>query len=147
MDSESMRRQMDEVRAALTRNEAEHEILSDMLRVHQRWLDLSPRKAATETATQAPLLPAQNGRGKGGKPLGTLGFDAGVVEVLRQARGESLTQPEAWERMKLLGVRSNARNPVGWVGRSAKKLTEAGRAEKTGPKTWRWISYQNGAES
>ncbi len=153
MDSESMRHQMNEVRTALSRNVAEHEILSDMLRAFQRWFDLNPGKGVAEIATQAPLIldhSSRNGqrqRKVGGQSLGTIGFDSGFQEVLRQARGEPISDLEAWERMKLLGVKSNSENPVGWVGRSAKKLVTMGRAEKIGPKSWKWIGPLNGHDA
>ncbi len=67
--------------------------------------------------------------------MGAISFKKGTAEVLKQARGEALHAKDIWERMQAMGVRSNAKNPVGWVNRETGKHPNI---EKDGPKTWRW---------
>jgi len=67
-----------------------------------------------------------------------ISFEKAIIKVLQDANGESLRGDEIWKRMQGLGVKSNSKNPVGWVNRIASIIG----AEKVGPKIWRWKASQ-----
>jgi hypothetical protein len=69
-------------------------------------------------------------------------FEKGAVKVVKNARGEPLHSTEIWSRMKSIGVRSNAKAPVGIVDFNLRKHPED--IEKAAPRTWKWIGALNG---
>lgn len=133
MDKAAMREHMEAIRAELTRIEGEQEALREMLHGYERWFRLH-----SENGTQQ-LEMAVGVRGR--RPKGTISFREGVRNVLRQARGEPLGDSEIWTRMQSLGVESDAKNPVGFVGLAVKRLPEV---EKVAARTFRWIGRKNG---
>ncbi len=63
-----------------------------------------------------------------------MSFQDGVAKALQDAHGEPLSSTEIWHRMQVMGIKSNAKKPLGWIDWSAKKV----HAEKVAPHTWRW---------
>ncbi|MCH8109418.1 MAG: hypothetical protein IIB15_04745 [Chloroflexi bacterium] len=69
------------------------------------------------------------------------------MKVVKDARGAELGAKVIWERMEEIGVKSNAKNPVGLLNVTLNRHTEV--IEKTAPRTWKWIGplSLNGHES
>lgn len=141
MDKAAMRKHMEDIRVDLDRIEAEHKALSDLLKGYEGWFRVNPENGIYTNEQQLHLMP----KGRGGSPLGTVGFGPGAVSVVKKARGEPLRDTEIWSRMEILGVKSNAENPSGWVNRELKKHPKD--IKKVGPKTWKWIGALNGHEA
>ncbi len=68
-----------------------------------------------------------------------MSFPKGLKEVLRQAGGAPLMDTEIWERMKKIGIRSNAKNPVNFVSLHANRVPEI---EKAATRTYRWVGAE-----
>jgi hypothetical protein len=72
-----------------------------------------------------------------------ISFEPAIARVLRDANGQPLHAKEIWQRMQSLGVRSNSKDPAGWVDRIARKISNA---ERVASKTWRWKVAQATSE-
>ena len=114
--------------------EQESEALKSMLEGYEAWFRI---QAEDNGINQ--LAMAIDGRGQ--QPKGSVSFRNGIVEVLRQARGESLVDTEIWTRMQAIGVQSDAKRPIGFIGLTAKRVPEV---EKLDAHTFRWIGKENG---
>ena len=131
MDRDTMRRQMEYIRDELNRLDEERGALAAMLRGYEAWFRAKPENGR-KPQRQLPLgVP-----GRGGKPKGSVSFRKGMITVLQQARGEPLDDEELWRRMQDTGVKSDSKNPLGFVRLTADRLEGA---EKVSPKTWRWV--------
>ena len=129
-----MRRQMESIRAELTRMEQECMALKAMLDGYEAWFRVNSESDGTQ---QLEMSVDSHGR----RPKGAISFRKGFAEVLRQARGEPLIDTEIWTRMQALGVQSDAKRPVGFIGLTAKRVAEV---EKLDAHTFRWIVKENG---
>lgn len=144
MDEQAVREQLNEVRESLTRNEEEHEILLSLLKGYEGWLRLHGMQNGHSSPPHYQIPLEQEGSGRGGQPKGAISFRQGVRQVYREARGEPLTQSEAWTRMQVLGVKSEAKSPIGLIGLTARTFET--EIEKVDTRTWRWIKKDEEAE-
>ncbi len=128
MSEEGIRKQLDEVGRALTRNETEHEVLLNLLKGFEGWLRLNSNGPQLTMTLPAPARKAAAQRLKN-----PMSFRKAVVKVLQEAHGEPLKEEEIWRRIQDLGVRTTSEKPLGWVGFLARKSG----AEKVAPRTWR----------
>ena len=119
MERDLMRQQMESIRAELNVLDSEREVLEDLLRGYESWFRLHPDSGV--------CLSRQ-------LPFESISFKEGLLEVLRQARGQPLHAKEIWHRMSVLGVTSNARRPEGFVSMHANKIEGI---EKVAPATFR----------
>jgi hypothetical protein len=123
MEEKTIRKQLDEIKNDLAGNEAEHEVLVNLIRGFEGWLRLHSTKPV-ETSLPAPP-----------KHKNPISFAKGVIKILQDAHGEALRSDEIWKRMQVLGIRSNAKNPVDWVDWSAQN---GGAKRGELPRTWVW---------
>ena len=142
MDTAMMKKTMEDTREALNKNEREHQVLTTLLKGFEDWFQINPEEGSNSKAHQYPLL-----SGRGGPPLGTISYSKGAMKVVKDARGAELGAKVIWERMEGIGVKSNAKNPVGLLNVTLNRHTEV--IEKTAPRTWKWIGplSLNGHES
>lgn len=131
MNQETMRTQMEEVREELNRLDAQKAALETILRGYETFLRATSANGVKQTRQLALGVP-----GRGGEPKGSISFRKGVIEVIRQARGEPLHAKVIWERMQEMGVRSATKQPGGFIGLTAKRVNEI---EKSAPNTFRWV--------
>ena len=144
MDKEDMRCQMEAIRDELTRNEEEHKALMDMLRGYEAWFRLHSKDNSQQLAMKVgKASEVGESRSRGGKPLGDLSFRKGLIAVLTESRGEPLVDTEIWGRMQTVGVRSKAKNPVGFISMTARQVPHI---EKLDSHTYRWIGNENGRQ-
>lgn len=127
MNQETMRSQMEEVRDELNRLDAQRAALETILRGYETFLRATSANGVKHTRQLA---------GRGGEPKGSISFRRGVIEVIRQARGEPLHAKIIWERMQEMGVESASKQPVGFIGLTARRVEEI---EKLRPNTFRWV--------
>ena len=132
MDREIMRQELELVRGELVSLDEQRVALEKLLRAYEGWLRAFPENGALQPQGRLPLPVS----GRGGKTKGTISFNNGFIEVVRQARGEPLYAPELWRRMQEIGVRSDAKNPLGIIAFTAKRFQDVA---KVGPRTWRWV--------
>ena len=131
MDRDAMRIQMETIRDELNRLDAERAVLDALLRDYEAWFRVRPENGVTPQR-QLPLgVP-----GRGGKPKGLVSFRKGTLTVLQQARGEPLVDEEIWHRMQDMGVKSDSKNPLGFVNLVAGRSEDV---EKVASRTWRWV--------
>ena len=131
MDRDTMRKQMEGIRDELNRLDEERTALDALIRDYEAWF-----RARPENGAKPQRQPAQGVSGRGGKPKGSVSFRKGEIMVLQQARGEPLVDEEIWRRMQDVGVKSDSKNPLGFVNLTAKGLDDV---ERVSPKTWRWV--------
>jgi hypothetical protein len=131
MNKEAMRKQMEDVRDELNRLDSQRVALEQILRGYEAWFRAFPENGGRPH--QQLTLPV-SGRGKATK--GTMSFRNGFAEVLKQARGEPLTDEEIWRRMQDKGVKSDAKRPLGIVALTARRLPDD--VEMVAARTWRW---------
>lgn len=62
----------------------------------------------------------------------TMSFRTGVERVLKEAQGEPMYASDIWQKMQSMGIRSTAKDPIGWVDWTARQL----HAEKIAPHQW-----------
>ncbi len=129
MDRATVRKQLDEVRTALKRNEDEHRVLVSLLQGYEGWLRLNPETEVQQLA----LVP------EGPTRKGSMSFRSAVLRVLQEARGEPLNVREVLVRATTLGAITGAKNPLGAVDLMAYSLAKNHPVEKVGPRTWRFI--------
>jgi hypothetical protein len=127
MDSDTIRKQLDEVKTALKRNEDEHRVLVSLMQGYEGWLRLNPGAAVQLTLT-TERVQAQGG----------ISFRGAVLRVLKEARGEPLNVREILVRAQGLGAVTGAKNPLGAVDLVAYSLAKNHSVEKVGPRTWRY---------
>lgn len=114
-----MRKQMESIRSELNVLDSEREVLENLLTGYESWFRLHPDSGAC-LSRQLPLT--------------SMSFKDGLLEVLRQARGQPLHAKEIWHRMNAMGVTSNAKRPEGFVSMHANKIEGI---EKIAPATFR----------
>jgi hypothetical protein len=131
MNKEAMRKQMEDIRDELNRLDSQRVALEQILRGYEAWFRAFPENGAQPH--QQLTLPVS---GRGGATKGAMSFRNGFIEVLKQARGEPLTDEEIWRRMQEKGVKSDARRPLGIVALTAKR--HSNQVEMVAVKTWRW---------
>ncbi len=106
----------------------ERKALSTMIEGFNSWLQLF--------GTQPPLAAVKN-------PVhhfeakGTMSMRAGVLKVLQDANGESLSLKTILERVLAIGVRTSAADPLILIENNAIALKKEGKAEKTAPRIYR----------
>ncbi|MBU2608689.1 MAG: hypothetical protein KKF26_05155 [Chloroflexi bacterium] len=128
MDERTVRAQLVEVKKYLAENEAEREVLLNLLRGYEGWLRLYGTKSI-ESVRQLPLSKSPDDRVKN-----PMGFARTVIKVLQDAHGEPIHSEEIWRRMQAAGFVSKAKDPAGWVDFAARN----NGAVKVEPRTWRW---------
>ncbi len=121
MERELMRKQMESIRAELNILDSERAVLEDLLKGYESWFRLHPENG-TDPAMQLPLQ--------------SISFRDGVLEVLRQARGEPLHVKEIWRRMQSLGITSSSKRPENFVALYTKRIPGM---EKVAPATFRLL--------
>ncbi|PKB73421.1 MAG: hypothetical protein BZY75_01895 [SAR202 cluster bacterium Io17-Chloro-G7] len=131
MNKETIQAQMDELRDELNRVDALQVALEAALRAHESLFKAISANGVKQTRQLALGVP-----GRGGGPKGSVSFRSGVIEVLKQARGEELHADIIWERMQAMGVKSEAKRPRGFVSMIAAKEEDI---EKSAPGTFRWV--------
>ena len=139
MNENTVRQQLDEVKKEFERNEEEKEVLLTLLKGYEGWLRLHGASNGRASTIQLAASPEKR---RGGRPKGVIGFQKGEEQVLREARGEPLHAEEIWIRMQKLGVKSDAKNPLGLVTLTAKRLP----VEKVAPRTFRWAEAESEGE-
>ena len=130
MDKETMRQQMEAIRARLTQNEQEREALKTMLHGYEAWFRVHSEDSRVR---QLEMAVASN------RPKGTISFRKALIEVLQQAHGAPMVDTEIWDRMQALGAKSASRRPAGFIGLHAKREREI---EKVGTRTFRWVDAE-----
>ena len=130
MNRDAMLQHMEEVRAELNILDQQRDALETLLRGYEVWLKAFPESGAKLQRQLRLGVP-----GRGGAPLGSVSFRKGLMEVMRQARGEPLIDDEIWRRMQALGVKSQSKHPQGFIGLWAGRLDPM---EKVAARTWRW---------
>ena len=130
MDKETMRQQMEAIRAELAQNEQEHEALKTMLLGYEAWFRANSEGSEIHQLEMAVA---------GNRPRGTISFRRALIQVLQQAHGAPMLDDEIWERMQALGARSASKRPVGFIGLHAKREAEI---EKVAPRTFRWVELK-----
>ena len=126
MDKAGMQKHMQEIRDELGRIERQREALNDILQGYETWFQL-PGAQQLEMNVKVP------------NRKGTMSFPKGLKMVLQQADGEALMDTEIWERMRRVGVHSNAKNPVNFVSLHSNRAPEI---EKVATRTYRWVGVQ-----
>ena len=91
---------------------------------------------------QLAMLPKVTQRGHP-KPKGRVSFQKGLVEALQEVDGAPLEVEEIWERMQRLGVQSDAKKPIGFIGLTAKRVPSI---EKVTPRIFRWAGRKDGRQ-
>lgn len=137
MDRAKNREQMEAIRSELTHLEEQKEALAVMLQSYERWFRVNP-----ENGRRPRQLPLGRG-GRGVAPKGSISFQRGLVQVMREARGEPLRADEVWQRMQQVGVVSEAKNPQGFISLTVRRIDEI---QQVGPRTWQWTGPLNGEE-
>lgn len=133
MDAQTIRDQLEVVKANLDRNEDEKRVLLDLLKGYEGWLRLYGESSG---ASQPPLPIAKKVVDTTTK--GTISMRAAIRQILREARGEPLHSKEIWRRAVEMGAKTAGENPLGLVDLSAFSLSKTEPIEKVGPRTWRW---------
>ena len=130
MNRDAMQKQMEDVRSELNQLDLQREALETILRGYEAWFRANPENGS-RPHRQFVLV-----TGRGGPMKGTISFRKAEVQVLQEARGESVQDVEIWRRMQVLGAKSDAKNPLGFVNLVARGLE---KVEKVAAKTWRWV--------
>ena len=141
MDEAIVRDQLEQVKAALARNEEEHDALVSIVKGFESWLRLNGKAGVTHP------LPVVAPTSHNGKPVlarhaikGRVSVRQAVLQVLKDARGEPLHVKEIVRRINDLGAISASKNPAGVVGLVAMSLQKRDNQpiERTAGQTWRW---------
>jgi len=132
VNQDTVRRQLEEVRESLRKNEQEREVLISLLKGYEGWLRLQGLNGLRATQITLDIDPQE----RGPKPKGKIGFRPGLLEVLKEARGEPLRRDEIWSRMQVIGVKSDAKDPETLIDLTARSMTP--QVEKVASRTWRW---------
>lgn len=135
MDAKSVRSNLSEVTAQLARNEEEHEVLVSLVRGYEGWLRLNPDP---QPPTQMIALFEPDRKNPGSQPKGSRSMRGAVLQVLKDARGETLHGREILARAIALGAATDAKNPLGAVDLMAHSLKRSHPVFKVGPRLWRW---------
>ena len=133
MDADTIRGELDQVKAHLESNEEEKIVLLDLLHGYEGWLRLYGKKNGSgqvELPLAAPRSTA---------PKGEVSMRGTIKEILRESRGEPLHSKEIWRRAQERGVKSSGKNPVGLIDLTAYTLMKTQPIERTAPRTWRWM--------
>ena len=136
MEAKTVRLNLEEIRGALARNEAERDVLVTLLKGYEGWLRLNP-EALDPPQMSLPLVQQ---RLPGPTIPGTPSMRGAVLRVLREARGEPLHSKEILRRVTALGAVSNAKNPLGMMDLLAYSLAKSHPMKKVGPRTWRYYA-------
>ena len=149
MDEVTVREQLHAVREDLERNEAEHAVLESLLKGYEGWLRLMAGNGVS--ASQLPMMAAVvNGKARAvnGKartaPKGRRSMRGAVLQVLADARGESIHAKEILRRARELGANTTAKDPEAIMDLMGYSLREGHPIEKSAPRTWRWVGEKVG---
>ena len=110
------------VRERIVRLEEEMALLQNMLDAGTAWTNLNVGQQLASPVESATSFPK------------------GVELVLRNAAGETLRIEEIWERMQVLGVRSNGKRPAYYVSLHAERLRGVEKGEKG---AYRWVGDES----
>jgi hypothetical protein len=137
MDPGAIRKQLEEVKAALARNEEEHDVLLSLLRGYEGWLRLNPDQAPQLSLS---LEPKKVGPPKSRSSVkGTTSLRGAVLRVLQESRGEPINVREILVRARDLGAETDAKNPLGAVDLMVYSLARNHPIFKVGPRLWQYI--------
>ena len=82
-------------------------------------------------------LPAN---GSSNVPKGKVSLRSTVLQVIRDARGQSLHTAEIYKRARAAGASTEAKNPPAIIDLVSYSLKKSGQPiEKSAPRTWRWV--------
>ena len=131
MNEQTVRIHLAEIRNDLERNEAEHEVLLNLLKGYEGWLrlNLSPNGHAQVDLAQ-PLL-----------PIPTMSHESptwrpSIRKVVKEARGAPVHAGEIWARVQAMGLKTRGKNPLGLVDLNIMSMPEI---QKVGPRLYRWV--------
>src|SRR6266508_2334212 len=119
MDEQAIRTHLQEIKAALTRNAEEREILLNLEKGYEGWLQLySPVKPPARTVKITIAAGGLGTNGTQAKPS----LRQTIVQTIRDGRGTPVRAADILERARLLGVVSKAKKPLNAVDFAAWSL-------------------------
>lgn len=140
MDEKEIRKQLQEVRTSLRRNEEEHAVLVSLVKGFEGWLRLSGLNGRKPTQSQfADVSPAPSEQK-------APAFRQAVLQVVKEAQGEPLHVGEILRRAKKLGANTSSKNPENSTDLSLYKWKSNGEpVEKVRARTWIYAEPMSGA--
>ena len=131
MDEKTVRTHLQEVRDSLQRIDDEREVLVPLIQAYEGWLSRYGTQNDSEERKGQLSLPvdSKNGDKK-------VSWRGAITSILKEAHGAPLHTKEIWERAKVMGLRTEAKSPLGLLDLNIRAIRGI---EKTGPRLWRWV--------
>lgn len=151
LNERGVREQLEEVRVALANIDNEREALQAIETSLLHWLDLHAVPNAQLPLSPPPATPAKGKRTEHRfAPLGTIKLPDAIIRALRNRPGIPMKSDEILETAKSMGVKTNAKDPIGVVEWNLYDIVKKNKApiKKTAPHTYVYLaSSGNGAHA
>jgi len=108
MDADTVSKQLQEVQAELRRVEATRDVLTNLVKGYEGWLQLK------EAGVQGSLLPDAVEKAvqkRSTEKRGVISVRGAILQVLKDAHGEPLHAAEIWKRAYNMGARTKVAEP------------------------------------
>ena len=144
MDVQTVRQELEDTRKRLAHVEREREVLLDLQRGFEGWLQfqgaLVPAELVSSGGGATPVVDKESAaepvsRRPNNRTKGSIPFTDAVRQVLEEANGRSLTRATIAERAQQRGARSESRDVRNLVDSLCKRMH--GVEKGTSPGTWR----------
>jgi len=143
MEEQSVRAQLEEVKAALAKNEEEHKVLLTLLSGFEGWLRLNAsRKPRAAQLRMRDISDLASKLSTAERPS----FRGLVLRVIREARGQELHSDEVLKRVLAFGGTTSAKRPTGVVDLVLITLRKQYPIERVASRTWRWTGQDEPQE-
>jgi hypothetical protein len=143
MDAASVRLQLEETRTALTRLDAEREVLLTLVKGFEGWLQLHAG-GTVNTPSSMDVLPVKPRRRT--TTRGGVSMRQTVLKVMRDRPGLSMHVTEVLQHTLDAGAHTDAKRGENSVELILYSLRDRDKhpIEKVGPRRWRWIGTPSG---